>query len=578
MTTDRSRQESPNNKPLGGLKIIPLGGLGEIGKNTMVIEYGDDIMLVDAGLAFPSDDMLGVDLILPDLTYLKENQAKIKGLAITHGHEDHIGGIPFMLRDVTIPNIYGPALALGLLDGKLSEMGLQDRTTMIKVHPRQVVQIGCFKVKFIRCTHSIADSFSLIIETPVGTIVHTGDFKFDFTPVDGELYDIASLTAASEDGILALLSDSTNTEREGYTPSERTVWRKLDEVFANARKRIIVTTFASNVHRVKQILQAAVKYDRKVAVLGRSMLNLAAISRELGYMTFPDGLLVPVEEVNKMPLDKVVILTTGSQGEPMSALTRIANDGHKQIQIVSGDTVIISATPIPGNERSIANTINALAVRGANVIYGRDAGIHVSGHACREEQKLMLNLCKPKYFIPVHGEYRMLVKHGELAVECGVKPENVFVIDNGDVVELTAEKGQMLPKIKAGVILVDSSRAWEIDEAILEERRHLAEDGMVVVALTLDHKMNVLAGPDVAMRGVILPGGVTPEDLVEQVKREATNGLKDKSVISSMNETELKVFIRDTLQGYFEDKVKSKPLVQVVLQEVVAAKAKSLSK
>jgi ribonuclease J len=576
--TDRQRQESSNNKPFGGLKIIPLGGLGEIGKNTMVIEYGDDIMLVDAGLAFPSDDMLGVDLILPELTYLKENQAKIKGLAITHGHEDHIGGIPFMLRDVTIPNIYGPALALGLLDGKLSEMGLQDRTTMIKVHPRQEVQIGCFKVKFIRCTHSIADSFSLIIETPVGTIVHTGDFKFDFTPVDGELYDIASLTAASEDGILALLSDSTNTEREGYTPSERTVWRKLDEVFANARKRIIVTTFASNVHRVKQILQAAVKYDRKVAVLGRSMLNLAAISRELGYMTFPDGLLVPVEEVNKMPLDKVVILTTGSQGEPMSALTRIANDGHKQIQIVSGDTVIISATPIPGNERSIANTINALAVRGANVIYGRDAGIHVSGHACREEQKLMLNLCKPKFFIPVHGEYRMLVKHGELAVECGVKPENVFIIDNGDVVELTAEKGQMLPKIKAGVILVDSSRAWEIDEAILEERRHLAEDGMVVVALTLDHKMNVLAGPDVAMRGVILPGGVTPEELVEQVKREALNSLKDKSVISSMNEVELKTYIKEALQGYFEDKVKSKPLVQVVLQEVVAAKAKSLSK
>lgn len=578
MPTDRQRQESSNNKPFGGLKIIPLGGLGEIGKNTMVIEYGDDIMLVDAGLAFPSDDMLGVDLILPELTYLKENQAKIKGLAITHGHEDHIGGIPFMLRDVTIPNIYGPALALGLLDGKLSEMGLQDRTTMIKVHPRQEVQIGCFKVKFIRCTHSIADSFSLIIETPVGTIVHTGDFKFDFTPVDGELYDIASLTAASEDGILALLSDSTNTEREGYTPSERTVWRKLDEVFANARKRIIVTTFASNVHRVKQILQAAVKYDRKVAVLGRSMLNLAAISRELGYMTFPDGLLVPVEEVNKMPLDKVVILTTGSQGEPMSALTRIANDGHKQIQIVSGDTVIISATPIPGNERSIANTINALAVRGANVIYGRDAGIHVSGHACREEQKLMLNLCKPKFFIPVHGEYRMLVKHGELAVECGVKPENVFIIDNGDVVELTAEKGQMLPKIKAGVILVDSSRAWEIDEAILEERRHLAEDGMVVVALTLDHKMNVLAGPDVAMRGVILPGGVTPEELVEQVKREALNSLKDKSVISSMNEVELKTYIKEALQGYFEDKVKSKPLVQVVLQEVVAAKAKSLSK
>ncbi|MBX9877510.1 MAG: ribonuclease J [Candidatus Obscuribacterales bacterium] len=578
MSVDKSRQKTEGNKPLGGLKIIPLGGLGEIGKNTMVIEYGDDIMLADAGLAFPSDDMLGVDLVLPGLDYLRENQHKIKGLAITHGHEDHIGGVPFMLRDITVPVIYGPALALGLLEGKLSEIGLQDRTTLTKVHPRQVVQIGCFRVKFIRCTHSIADSFSLIIETPVGTVVHTGDFKFDFTPVDGELYDIASLTAASEDGILALLSDSTNTEREGYTPSERTVWRKLDEVFANAQKRIIVTTFASNVHRVKQILQAAVKYDRKVAVLGRSMLNLAAISRELGYMTFPDGLLVPVEEVNKMPPDKVVILTTGSQGEPMSALTRIANNAHKQIQIVSGDTVIISATPIPGNERSIANTINALSVRGANVIYGRDAGIHVSGHACREEQKLMINLCKPKYFIPVHGEYRMLVKHGELAVECGVKPENVFIIDNGDVVELTKDKGQILPPVKAGVILVDSSRAWEIDETILEERRHLAEDGMVVVALTLDHKKNVLAGPDVAMRGLNLPGGVTPDDLVERVKHEILNSLKDKAVVGSLADGELKTYIKEVLQGHFADKVKSNPLVQVVLQEVAAAKAKSLSK
>ncbi len=578
MSVDKSRQKTEVNKPMGGLKIIPLGGLGEIGKNTMVIEYGDDIMLADAGLAFPSDDMLGVDLVLPELDYLRENQHKIKGLAITHGHEDHIGGVPFMLRDITVPVIYGPALALGLLEGKLSEIGLQDRTTLTKVNPRQVVQIGCFRVKFIRCTHSIADSFSLIIETPVGTVVHTGDFKFDFTPVDGELYDIASLTAASESGILALLSDSTNTEREGYTPSERTVWRKLDEVFANAQKRIIVTTFASNVHRVKQILQAAVKYDRKVAVLGRSMLNLAAISRELGYMTFPDGLLVPVEEVNKMPPDKVVILTTGSQGEPMSALTRIANNAHKQIQIVSGDTVIISATPIPGNERSIANTINALSVRGANVIYGRDAGIHVSGHACREEQKLMINLCKPKFFIPVHGEYRMLVKHGELAVECGVKPENVFIIDNGDVVELTKDKGQILPPIKAGVILVDSSRAWEIDETILEERRHLAEDGMVVVALTLDHKKNVLAGPDVAMRGLNLPGGITPDDLVERVKHEILNSLKDRAVVGSLAEGELKSYIKEVLQGHFADKVKANPLVQVVLQEVAATKAKSLSK
>src|SRR5271170_5474602 len=310
------------------LKIIPLGGLGEIGKNIMALCFGEDIMLVDAGLAFPSDDMLGVDLVLPDISFLVENQDKLRGLAITHGHEDHIGGIPFILRHLSLPVIYGPALALGLLEGKLKEVGLEDRTVMRKVRPRQEVKIGCFTVKFIRCTHSIADSFSLIIRTPAGTIVHTGDFKFDFTPVDGELFDIASLSNAAEDGILLLMSDSTNTERKGYTPSERTVWRKLNEVFANAKQRIIVTTFASNVHRVRQVLQAALKYDRKVAILGRSMLNLAGIARELGYMTFPDGLLVTVDQIKQMPPNKVVILTTGSQGEPLSALTRIAKNEH----------------------------------------------------------------------------------------------------------------------------------------------------------------------------------------------------------------------------------------------------------
>src|SRR5271170_537697 len=321
-SSDRESINFGNNT----LKIVPLGGLGEIGKNTMAICYGGEILLVDAGLAFPSEEMLGVDLVLPDISFLVEHQSMIKGLAITHGHEDHIGGIPFMLKDVTIPIIYGPALALGLLEGKLREVGLESRTTLSKVRPRQVVKIGCFSVQFIRCTHSIADSFSLIIRTPAGTIVHTGDFKFDFTPVDGELFDIASLSNAAEDGILLLMSDSTNTERKGYTPSERTVWRKLNEVFANAKQRIIVTTFASNVHRIRQVLQAALKYDRKVTILGRSMLNLAGIARELGYMTFPDGLLIPIDQIKQLPHDKVVILTTGSQGEPLSALTRIAND------------------------------------------------------------------------------------------------------------------------------------------------------------------------------------------------------------------------------------------------------------
>ncbi len=554
-----------------GLKVIPLGGLGEIGKNTMVLRYGNDMILVDAGLAFPSEDMLGVDLVLPDYSFLVENQDKIRGLVITHGHEDHIGGIPFILRHLSIPVIYGPSLALGLLEGKLAEVGLEDRTVMRKVKPRQEVKIGCFSVKFIRCTHSIADSYSLIIGTPIGTVVHTGDFKFDFTPVDGEQYDIASLTAAAEEGVLLLMSDSTNVEREGFTPSERTVWRKLDEIFANAKKRIIVTTFASNVHRVRQVLQAAMKYERKVTVLGRSMLNLAGIARELGYMTYPDGLIIPPEETKNLPMDKVVVLTTGSQGEPLSALTRIANDEHKQIKIVAGDTVIISATPIPGNERSIANTINALFVRGADVIYGRNAGVHVSGHACREEQKMMINFCKPKFFMPVHGEYRMLVRHGELAEECGISGQNVFIMENGDVLEVFKDRAQKQSAIKAGVVLVDSSREWEIDDQIVEQRRHLAEDGMVTVAVTLDRGKRIAAGPDISMKGLILPKGLSPEEFLVRLKSEVESILEKGPVAAKSHGMDLRTFLQHELVNYFVEKMKSRPLVQIVLQEVVTA-------
>ena len=550
------------------LKIIPLGGLGEIGKNTMVIAYGNEMILIDAGLAFPTDEMLGVDLVLPDISFLVENQSKLKGLAITHGHEDHIGGIPFILKEMSIPVIYGPALALGLLEGKLKEGGLEDRTSLRQVSPREKVKIGCFEVQFIRCTHSIADSFSLIIKTPVGTLIHTGDFKFDFTPVDGELFDIASLTAAADEGVLLLMSDSTNTEREGYTPSEKTVWNKLNEVFANAKQRIIVTTFASNVHRVRQVLQAALKYDRKVCILGRSMLNLAGIARELGYMTFPDGLLLPVDQIKKLPMEKVVILTTGSQGEPLSALTRIANDEHKQIKIVKGDTVIISATPIPGNERSVANTINALFTRGAEVIYGRDSGVHVSGHACREEQKLMINLCQPKFFMPIHGEYRMLVSHCELATQCGIPEENTFVLENGDVLEVTADSARKHGHVKAGLILVDSSRHWHINDAIVEDRRHLSEDGLVTVALTLDHERKVLAGPDVNLKGVILPRGVPAEEFVIKVQAVIKAIIEDRSVMDKMEDRELRTHLTAALGKYFDERMRANPLVQILLHNV----------
>ncbi len=567
--TSEKVSRSPGPGAANSLKIIPLGGLGEIGKNTMALMYGNDMILVDAGLGFPSEDMLGVDIVLPDISFLKEHQSKLRGLAITHGHEDHIGGVPYLLRDVDVPVIYGPALALGLLEEKLKDVGLQERTTMRTVRPRQQARMGCFTVTFIRATHSIADSFSLIIKTPIGTIVHTGDFKFDFTPVDGELYDIASLTsAAEEDGILLLMSDSTNTERDGYTPSEKTVWKKLDEVFANAKKRIIVTTFASNVHRMRQIMQAAMKYERKVAILGRSMLNLAGIARELGYMNFPDGLLVKIDEMNRLPHDKVVIMTTGSQGEPLSALTRIARNEHKQVKIVPGDTVIVSATPIPGNERSIANTINLLFVRGADVIYGRDAGVHVSGHACREEQKLMINLCKPKFFMPVHGEYRMLVKHCELATDCGVAAENTFVMDNGDILELFRDRGQKIGRVKSGVILIDNNTAWPIDHQTVLDRQLLAEDGVVNIALTISTDKKVLIGPDISIRGLILPRGVSAEEFLDQLKQDIERILDKDPAVEKLGGIDLKNYLLGAINKHFFESMKSQPLVQLLLNEV----------
>ncbi len=552
----------------GALRIIPLGGLGEIGKNTMLICYEDDMMLVDAGLAFPTEDMLGVDLVLPDLQYLIENQSRIRGLAITHGHEDHIGGIPFMLRDLSIPVIYGPALALGLLEGKFRESGLQDRTELRRVKPRQTVKIGCFEVQFIRCTHSIADSYSLIIKTPVGTLVHTGDFKFDYTPVDGELFDFAALVTAAEDGILLLMSDSTNTERAGFTPSEKTVWIKLNEVFANARQRIIVTTFASNVHRVRQVLQAAMWYNRKVAILGRSMLNFANIARDLGYMKYSDDLIVPVEQIKDLPHDRVVILTTGSQGEPMSALTRIANDEHKRIKILPGDTVVISATPIPGNERLVANTINSLFLRGANVVYGSDSGVHVSGHACREEQKLMLSMCKPKFFMPIHGEYRMLVRHAALAIECGVEPENTFVMGNGDVLELTKDHGKLVDPVPAGEILIDSNREWRLDEKVIVERKHLAEDGLVTVVLSINDKGEIAAGPDISIRGVILPRGVPAGEFVLQVENHVRATFTSNAYDIQGTPKELAASLKKSLDEYFDQQMKTQPLVQVQINQL----------
>ena len=495
---------SNKNESISPLKIIPLGGLHEIGKNTCVFQYEDEIVLLDAGLAFPTDGMHGVNIVLPDTTYLRDNREKIKGMVVTHGHEDHIGGIAFHLRQFDIPVIYGPRLAMSLLNDKLEEAGVADRTDVRTVRPREIVRIGkYFLVEYIRNTHSMADSFSVAIHTPVGLVIHTGDFKFDFTPVDGEAFDIQRLAEHGERGVLCLISDSTNSEIPGHTPSERSVFPNLDRTFAEADGRLLVTTFASSVHRVNMILELAKKHSRSVAVVGRSMLNVIAHARKLGYIKCEDDLFVPLNMVNKLSDKNVLILTTGSQGEPMAALTRIANGAHKQVQVRQGDTVVFSANPIPGNTIAVVNTIDKLMMRGAKVIYGRDRGIHVSGHGAQEDQKLMLALTRPKFFLPVHGEHRMLVKHSQTAQSMGVPAENMVIIDNGDVVELSLESLRVSGKVPSGIELVDASRSGVVHERVLKERQQLAGDGVITVAASVGWEGKLIAKPEIHLRGVV---------------------------------------------------------------------------
>ena len=485
------------------LKVIPLGGLHEIGKNTCVFEYNDEIVLLDAGLAFPTDGMHGVNIVLPDTTYLRENRHKIKGMIVTHGHEDHIGGIPFHLKQFDVPVIYGPRLAMSLLHDKLEEAGVADRTELRPVRPREMVRVGTyFLVEYIRNTHSIADSFSVAIHTPAGVVIHTGDFKFDHTPVDGESFDIQRLAEHGEKGVLCLISDSTNSEVPGFTPSERSVFPNLDRIFSQAQGRLIVTTFASSVHRVNMILELAKKQGRVVSVLGRSMLNVIAHARTLGYIKCDDDLFVPLNMVNKMPDEKVLILTTGSQGEPMAAMTRIANQEHRQVKIRPGDTVVFSANPIPGNTIAVVNTIDKLMMQGANVIYGRDKGIHVSGHGAQEDQKLMLALTRPKFFLPVHGEHRMLVKHSQTAQSMGIPAENMVIINNGDVVEVTQDSIRIADKVPSGIELVDSAHAGVVREQVLKERQKLAEEGIITIAAAIGWNGELIAKPEVHLRGV----------------------------------------------------------------------------
>ncbi len=486
------------------LRVIPLGGLHEIGKNTCVFEYGDDLMLVDAGLAFPSDGMHGVNVVMPDTSYLRENQRRIRGMIVTHGHEDHIGGIPHHLKHFNIPIIYGPRLAMSMLQGKMEEAGVSDRSTIKTVGPRDVVKVGqSFSVEFIRNTHSMADSFSLAITTPVGTIIFTGDFKFDHTPVDGEHFDLSRLAHYGDKGVLCLFSDSTNAEVPGFCPPERSVFPSLDRHISESEGRVIVTTFASSIHRVSMILELAIKNGRKVGLLGRSMINVIAKARELGYMRAPDDLFVPIKQIRDLPDRETLLLMTGSQGEPLAALSRISRGDHQHVQVKTTDTIIFSASPIPGNTISVVNTIDRLMMLGAKVVYGKGEGIHVSGHGFQEDQKLMLALTKPKFFVPVHGEHRMLVCHSKSATSMGVPAENILILDNGDVVELTSESIAKGDSVKAGIELLDASRNGIVDARVLKERQQLAEDGVITVLAAISTDGMMVAPPRVNLRGVV---------------------------------------------------------------------------
>jgi ribonuclease J len=566
------------------LKIIPLGGLHEIGKNTCIFEFGDEMILLDAGLAFPTESMHGVNIVLPDMTYVRENRHKIKGMIVTHGHEDHIGGIPFHLKQFDVPVIYGPRLAMALLEGKLDEAGVANRTELRTVGPRDMVRVGSsFFVEFIRNTHSIADSFTVAIHTPVGVVIHTGDFKIDHTPVDGERFDLHRLAEYGEKGVLCLMSDSTNSEVPGFTPSERSVTPNLDRIFAQAPGRLMVTTFASSIHRLQLVLDLAKKHNRLVSVVGRSMLNVIAHARNLGYIKCEDALFLPLHAIRSLPAEKVLILTTGSQGEPMSAMTRIANGEHRQLKIRPGDTVVFSANPIPGNTIAVVNTIDKLMMQGANVVYGREKGIHVSGHGCQEDQKLMISLTRPKFFLPVHGEHRMLVQHAKTAQSMGIPAENMVIINNGDVVELTENSIRKTDKVPSGLELVDSSRSGVVQDRVLKERQQLAEEGVVTVAAAIDWNGQLAAEPELHLRGVVssVERGIlqkwvseTIEDLLSDRWGEFAKTTGDTEVVE-VDWAGLQVLLERELQRMLRRELQSSPLLVFLMQTPKEASVKA---
>lgn len=548
------------------LKIIPLGGLGEVGKNMTAYEFGSDIIVVDCGMGFPDEDMYGVDIVLPDISYLKSNAGRIRGIILTHGHEDHIGAVPYVLKELDVP-IYTTALTAAMVELKLEEHDLLYNTQIFTKKPGSVFRLGCFTVEFIHVNHSIPDSVALAIKTPIGTVIHTGDFKIDLTPISGGMIDLVRFGELGNEGVLAMLSDSTNVEKPGYSASERKVGETFNKLFLGCDKRIIITTFASNVHRLQQIITAAAKYGRKVAVTGRSMENILRVSMVLGYMDIPENVLMDLEQINKQPKDKVVIISTGSQGESMSALYRMAFSEHKQIHIDSGDRVIISASAIPGNENMISRVIDELFHKGAEVIYDRNTDLHVSGHACQEEQKMLLGLVKPKFFIPVHGEHRMLVKHAELGRIMGVQPKNIVIAENGKVIEITKKAITCESSVPAGAILMDGSGAGEVGSVVMRDRHRLAEDGMVVVVLpysSYDHKL--MSEPEIVTRGFIYVKEA--EALMDELKRVTLESVETCEEQGINDWTGIKARVKNNLSGFLYKTTRRSPMILPVITEI----------
>ena len=547
------------------LSIIPLGGVEEIGLNMTVMEYGNDLIIVDAGLMFPEEDMLGVDFVIPDFSYLIENKDKIKGVVLTHGHEDHTGALPFLLKEIDVP-IYGTPLTLGLVKEKLKEHSLEN-ATLIPVKPRDVVNLGVFSIEFVRVTHSIVDGVGLGIDTPLGKVVHTGDFKLDPTPVDGQLMDFHKFSEYGEKGTLVLLSDSTNAEKGGFTFSEKEVSRAFEDIFSKAHGRIIIATFASNIHRIQQAIDVAVKFGRKVILCGRSIVSNAQIALDLGYLQMPRETWLRLEDLKKLEDREVVIITTGSQGEPMSVLSRIATDEHKQIKAKEGDTVILSAKVIPGNERSIGRIINHLFKRGANVIYEKVSEIHVSGHASKEELKLMLNMVKPKYFMPVHGEYRHLVYHSRLAEKTGIPKENIFMLEDGEILEITGEGAKKNGRVNSGRIFIDGKGVGDVEDMVLRDRRRLGYDGIVLVMIAVEKPTGrLVSGPDIITRGFVFED--TVPDLINNIGSLVSETLKvlDKEIM--LDPSLVKAKIRSVLKKYLRNTMEKSPMIVPIIFEV----------